>query len=143
MSCITTIRRFVAILALGLTASGALASAQDNRVPLDEDVELFTRMSTTAVANEIREKCETLAARKIAATFYVLGILKYAKSLGYNSEEIDEFRFDEANQEKLRQMAHDYLDANGVDREAETGYCALGVAEIEKKSQIGKLLKSK
>ncbi len=136
-------RRFAAVLATALTASSALASAEDSRVPLAEDPELFHRMTITAVANEIRERCDTIKARKVAATVYVLGVLKYAKSKGFSSDEIDEFRANKDNQEKLRQMAYAYLDENGIDREAGTGYCALGVAEIKKKSQIGKLLKSK
>lgn len=126
------------ITAASLAASSAMAQSATR---LEDDAETWERLFITAAANEIRENCDTIEARKVAATFYVLGIVRHAKSLGFTMEQIDAFRFDEKNQDRLRQRTYAWLDENGVDRSARTGYCALGDAEIAKNSPIGKLLK--
>jgi len=128
---------------LGAALVATLASAAMAKPDLRDSDEVFSRIMTTAIANEIRDKCETIKARKIAATFYVLGVVKYAKDLGFTSEEIDDYRFDPIQQERLRVAVHAFLDENGVDREDPASYCPLGKREINAKSQIGKLLKSK
>lgn len=130
------------ILSLITVASLAASSAMaQSATRLEDDAETWERLFITAAANEIRENCENIEARKVAATFYVLGIVRHAKSLGFTMEQIDTFRFDEKNQDRLRQRTYAWLDENGVDRLARTGYCTLGEAEIRKNSQIGKLLK--
>ena len=148
-----------AILSFFLTTSGALADdepassssetepsveseAPENGKPmLKDNEEVFQRLLFVAVANEIRERCDRIEARILTATFYVIGIQHYARSQGFTDEEIHEVRFNKDNQERLRAAGYAYLDENGVDRDAGTGYCALGDAEMKKKSQIGKLLK--
>lgn len=123
-------------MALCATASAAMPDLRNND-------EVFSRLLTTAIAHEVREKCVTIEARKIAATFYVIGIVNYAKKLGYSMDQIDEFRFDPVQQDRLRSATYAHLDEKGVDRDDPASYCPYGVAEIQSKSQIGKLLKSR
>lgn len=114
-----------------------------NAANIKDDKEVFSRLLITAIANEIRENCETIAAREIKATFYVLGIVSYAKRQGFSMDEIDTFRNDETQQNRLRAATYKYLDANGVDRSKKTGYCALGTVEMNNRTASGKLLKSR
>lgn len=129
------------VIALTLSLCLAPLAALADRVKLEDDPELWNRLMYTAAANEIRDKCSKLEARTMAATFYVISIVNYAKGLGYSMNELDAWRNVEANQERLRAITESWLDENGVNREAGTGYCEAGEAEMTKKSQIGKLLK--
>lgn len=132
-----TMTRILTPLALIL----ALAPRAD--AALKDEPEVFNRLLQTAIAHEIRDKCTTIDAREWAATMYVLGIVTYAKSLGYTMDQINAYKSDEGEQERLRAATHAYLDANGVNRNDPASYCPLGLAEIDKRSQIGKLLKSR
>ena len=126
----------VALCATTVVSSGAQAAL------IKDDAEIFSRLLTTAVANEIREKCSSIEAREWWATMYVLGVVSFAKKQGFSMKEIEAYRDDRGEQARLRREGYAYLDARGVDREAGTGYCELGQAEIAAKSQIGRLIKS-
>jgi hypothetical protein len=132
-----TMTRILTPLALIL----ALAPRAD--AALKDEPEVFNRLLQTAIAHEIRDKCPTIDAREWAATMYVLGIVRVAQSLGYSMDEINAYKADEGEQDRLRAATHAYLDANGVNRDDPASYCPLGLAEIDKRSQIGKLLKSR
>ena len=119
------------------TATNGVQAAE-----LKDNAEVFSRLLNTAIANEIREKCDTIAAREIRAGLYVLGIVSYAKKQGFSMDEIEAYRRDPVEQEKLRVAGYAYLDGHGVNREENTGYCELGQAEMSAKSQIGRLLKN-
>jgi hypothetical protein len=129
--------RFLTLAAL------ILAVAPRADAAIRDEAEVFDRLLTTAIAHEIRDKCPTIEAREWAATMYILGIVRYAKGLGYTMDEINAYKADEAEQDRLRVATYAYLDANGVDRADPQSFCPLGMAEIEKRSQIGKLLKSR
>ena len=109
---------------------------------IKDDPEIFSRLVTTAIAHEIRDKCSFIEARKLSATFYVLGILRYAKSQGFSQEEIEAYRDIKTEQDRLRAATYAYLDKNGVDRNKPESHCDLGEKEIASGSQVGKLIKS-
>lgn len=123
-------------LMLATVANGVQAAE------LKDNAEVFARLLNTAIANEIREKCNTIAAREIRAGIYVLGIVSYAKKQGFSMDEIEAYRRDPVEQERLRAAGYAYLDSHGVNRDENTGYCELGRAEMSAKSQIGRLLKN-
>jgi hypothetical protein len=127
-------------ITVGLAALAAMAVSA-NAALIKDDAEVFARLLTTAVANEIRDNCDTIEARKIKATLYVLGIVSYAKKQGFSMAEIEAYKDNPDEQARLRREGYAYLDGHGVDREAGTGYCELGVAEMAAKSPIGKILK--
>ncbi len=110
---------------------------------LNDDKEVERRLLVAAVGNEIKDNCPTIEVRTIAATFFVLGIVTYAKGEGYSLDEIDAYRHDPVQQEKLRVATYAYLDSHGVNREDPQSYCPLGQAEIKQGSEIGKLIKNK
>ena len=127
----------VPALAAALMIGPAAAKPQ-----IKDNKEIFSRLLTTAIAHEIRDKCSTIEARTMAATFYVLGILRYAQSQGFSREEIEAYRHTESEQNRLRRATYAYLDKNGVNRAKPETHCPLGEREIQKNSQIGKLIKS-
>lgn len=124
------------VLALSY-ASSAVAKPE-----IKDNPEIFQRLMTTAIAHEIRDKCPTIEARKMAATFYVLGILNYARQQGFSQAEIEAYRNIESEQDRLRAATYAYLDKNGVDRSKPESHCSLGEREIASGSQVGKLIKS-
>ncbi len=126
-----------AVFVAALTVTAAAATG------IRDDKEVFSRLLTAAIGNEIKDNCPVIDVRKMAATFYVLGILTYAMNQGYSRAEIDEFRADPVQQEKLRKATYAYLDAHSVNRQDPASYCPLGEAEISADSDIGKLLKAK
>jgi uncharacterized protein DUF5333 len=128
---------------LGLTAIAITFAAPINAVEIKDNAEIFSRLLTTAVANEIREKCDTIEARELRATLYVLGVVSYAKKQGFTMKQIEAYRNNPDEQARLRREGYAYLDAGGVNRKAGTGYCALGEKEMAEKSKIGRLLKSR
>lgn len=132
------IRLTIAALTAAAIAAPALAAPQ-----IKDNPEIFHRLLTSAIAHEIFDKCERIEVRKLAATFYVLGIVSYAKKQGFTSDQIDAYRKTESEQERLRAATYAYLDEHGVDRADPQSYCPLGQAEIEQDSQIGKLLKAR
>jgi len=134
----TLTRQGAAILAITVLSGTAIANGQ-----IKDDAEIFHRLLTAAVGNEIRDNCPTIEVRTIAATFYVIGIVNYASAQGFSRAEMDAFREDPKEQDRLRKAAHAYLDSHGVNRKDAASYCPLGKAEIEQKSEIGRLLKSR
>lgn len=131
------INRFAPALAL-LMALGAPLSAK----PMLKDVpEVFDRILTGAIVNEIFTKCATINPRKLKATLFVIGTVNYAKKLGYTMDDIDELRSDSAQEKRLNRAVDAYLRANGVNKSQPETYCALGFAEMENKSLIGSFLK--
>jgi len=110
---------------------------------IKDNAEIFTRLLNVAVGSEIRDNCDSISARKFTVTFYVLGVLNYARKQGFTMDEMDAYRNTKSEQERLRAATYAYLDKNGVNRDDPASYCPLGRTEIKNKSQIGKLLKSR
>ncbi len=130
-------------IGLGAAALAILTLPAVARPEIKDNAEIFHRLLTTAIANEIRENCPTIEARSWRATFYVLGILRYARSQGFSMNQINAYKKDPSEQARLRREGYAYLDKNGVNRKKPTSYCPLGQREIKNKSEIGKLLKSR
>jgi uncharacterized protein DUF5333 len=127
--------------AAALTLVALLTTPALAKPPLKEVDEVFSRVLTGAIVSQIYEKCDRIEPRTLKATFFVLGTVRYAKGLGYTTQEIDDYRFDPEQQERLRKATYAFLDANGVNRDDPESYCTLGFAEIDKKSRIGGFLR--
>ncbi len=127
----------------GLLAGSMFATAVSAKSGLEDNYEVGVRLFYVAVANEIRENCDTISARMFRAINYLYALKKYANDLGYTDAEMEKLGKDKVQQERLRVAVYDYLDSNGVDREVPASYCPLGVAEINKKTPIGALLRSR
>jgi len=128
---------FATLLTTTLAATaGTGAEIKDNK-------EIFRRLLTAAIGHEIQEKCPTIEVRTLAATFYVLGIVNYAMQQGFSRAEMDIYRNDPKEQDRLRAATYVYLDKHGVNRAIPASHCLLGMTEIAQNTETGKLLKSR
>jgi len=142
------LRAFAAgLIAISLTTSASASANTDantNTSPqIKDSKEVFHRLLTMAVGNEIKDNCPTIKMRSVAATFYFLGLIQYTYSLGFSRAQMDAYRNDPEQQDRLRKAAYSYLDKHGVNRKDPASYCPLGMAEITRNTEIGKLLKSR
>lgn len=130
--------RAVLALGLGLALIGGAEAA--TAVPLRENAYINDRLFAARVADRIRKTCPTISAR----LFYAYGEMKklerYALDQGYGRDEIKAYIKNRAEKQRLYATAEAYLAAHGAVVGDTAGFCALGRAEIEKKSLIGSLL---
>ncbi len=129
-------------LLLAVLPAGML-DARQQKPGLENEADIFDRLLLGAVVSEVYTNCDRIEPRKLKATVFVLGTLKMAKDKGYTMDEIDAFRFDPVQQERLRQATYAFFDENGVDRDDPESYCRFGFAEMKKNSRIGRFLKRK
>jgi len=128
---------FAGTLALVALLAAPLAA----RPPLKEVPEVFERVLTGAIVNEIFTRCDRIAPRRLKATLFVIGTVNYARNLGYSMDDIEALRADPTQAQRLEAAVDAYLRRNGVRKDRPETYCALGFAEIENKSLIGSFLK--
>ncbi|MCH9749002.1 MAG: DUF5333 domain-containing protein [Alphaproteobacteria bacterium] len=95
------------------------------------------------IADKIRKKCDIIAARFFKANRLVFSLKDKARKMGYTSEEINAYINSDEDHSRQRKVRNEYLRAGGVDKDKPETYCALGIDEIEKGSQIGALLRMK
>jgi predicted transcriptional regulator len=69
------------------------------------------------------------------------GLERAARDRGYTEDEIRKHLKSKEEKKRLRARAAKYMDAQGFGQ-TEAGYCALGEAEIARKSEIGALLRT-
>jgi len=129
--------------ALSLALLGVTAPHLAAKEGLNDEQEVFDRVLIGAIVSETYKNCKRLAPRKIKATFYVLGTVRFAHSLGYSMEDIDNYRYDPVQQERLRVAVLAYFAEHKVDPEDPETYCIFGETEIANDSQIGTFLKRK
>jgi hypothetical protein len=130
----------VTTLAL-ITGFAILAGATAAKPGLPNEPRITDGLIDTAIAYEIGRKCDTLEARIVQGINFLYELRGQAQTLGYTTEEIDAYIDNEAEKDRLEAIARDRLRAlGGVDGEWET-YCAVGRAQIEAGTQIGRLLR--
>lgn len=132
--------RLTAALALiaALTAAPLLA-----KVPLSDVPEIDDGLFAIALADELRKTCDTLDARMLRAYSTINALKSRARELGYSDAEIEEHVTSRSEKARMRARGETYLKANGVAVGDAAGYCALGRAEIARKSAIGRLLRAR
>ncbi len=108
---------------------------------LGDEEGIFDRLLTGAVVSETYKNCDRIDPRKIKATFFVLGTVQMARGLGYSMDDIETFRNDKVQQDRLRTATLAYFAEHDVDTENPETYCTFGEAEIANDSHIGEFLK--
>ena len=74
---------------------------------------------------------------------FLKSLERYARAKGYSDAEIEELLDNKAEKEKLRERIIADLAERGATPETPQGYCAVGLEEIAKESQAGRLLRAK
>lgn len=133
-----TVKAILSAAALALSAQ--VASAQ---VALSKEPHINEQLMAAAVGDVIRNTCPTISARMVTVYFKVKELEKYARNAGYEEAEVKAFLKDKSEKARIKDMAAEYMAANGVVEGDVASYCALGEAEIRNDSLIGSLLKSK
>ncbi|MDF0599231.1 DUF5333 domain-containing protein [Psychromarinibacter sp. C21-152] len=126
-------------LALSLTVTAGMAQALP---PLGDNPRVRAEFLSAAVGDEIRKNCPTISARFFRVMARAKELEDYALSLGYTKDDITRMRKDPANKAELKRLRDTYLAQNGVTPGDAESYCRLGLAEIEKNSLTGWLLRA-
>ena len=129
------LKSLILAVPLALTGLSAPAAALP---PLGEQEYVTGRLMAARVADRIRRTCPDLSARLIYAYGEARALKRWAEGQGYPDDEIEAYLDDRAEKKRIYAMAEEYLTENGAVDEA--GFCALGQAEIAKKSYIGSFL---
>ncbi len=132
-----------ALIALGLAAGPALATADGGKPPLREVREIDDGLLAVGIADEIRKECDDISARMFRALGYISSLERRARELGYTEDEIEDYVTSKEEKKRMRARGEAWLEAQGVNQSEPGALCALGRREIAKGSQIGALLKVK
>lgn len=122
---------------LGLSTLTAMALP-----PLKENTRVQQEFLAAAVGDEIRKNCPSISARMLRVMGRANDLEKYALGLGYSKDDIKEMRQDQSAKAALKALRDAYLTQNGVTKGDAASYCRLGMAEIEKNSLTGWLLRA-
>ncbi len=96
---------------------------------------------TVGLANEIRRKCPDISGRIFKGISTLRALKAEATQLGYTDAEIEAHVSSDVEKDRLRARAKKYMKDQGFAQNRK-GYCALGRAEIEKKTAVGALLRA-
>jgi hypothetical protein len=111
--------------------------------PLRDVIEVENAFLVIGQADSIRRNCATIVPRTIKVIFFVHSLEKRARDLGYSRDEIKIYTDSDADKTRLRAKAAALLASKGVETSDPQSYCAVGMTEIQKSSQIGSLLRAK
>jgi hypothetical protein len=128
---------------LALAALIPAGAAAADLPPLADNPRVRSEFLAGAVGDEIVDNCPRMSARMLVVISKLNALNNYARSLGYTSEQIREFRKSEENKARLNAMRDEYLAANGVVPGDAESYCRLGRREIEQGTLIGSLLRER
>ncbi len=131
-------RVLILIAAMGLAGAAQAAVLQ----PLEENKRVQSEFLAGAVGDAIRKNCPTISARIFRVMRRASDLEDYALSLGYTKADIRAMRDSPAAKARLKAMRDAYLTNNGVTKGDADSYCRLGLAEIEKNSLTGWLLRA-
>ncbi|WP_068241581.1 DUF5333 domain-containing protein [Tritonibacter horizontis] len=125
------------VLAVSATAGEARPSLRD--VP-----EIENPLFAVAVASEVADSCNhRLAPRTLKGLNQLYQIRSRANALGYSDSEIKAYIKSDQEKSRMRAKGERLLTQEGVKLDQPETFCAYGLAEIEKNSAIGVLLRAK
>ncbi|TCO72520.1 DUF5333 domain-containing protein [Rhodovulum euryhalinum] len=130
-----------AILATGLAATAIHAA--EAKPHLREHAEINRGLTIIAISDMIRKKCDGIEPRLFRAYGFMRELKQIANDAGYSDDEIEAYVTDKAEKTRVEDAARAWLSGQGVALDEEQGYCRVGRAEIERKSQVGVLLRAR
>ncbi|PYE84146.1 DUF5333 domain-containing protein [Pseudoroseicyclus aestuarii] len=127
---------------LGLIFGFAIVAGATAALPaLRENDRIREGLIDAAIAYEIGDNCGTLSARLFDGLFFLNGLRNHALDLGYSRAQVDAFIDNDAEKDRLEELARQRFTRLGGTEGDEASYCAVGRAEIARGSQIGRLLR--
>lgn len=121
-----------------VTPQTAMAKPSLRDVP-----EIESPLFAVAVAKEIADHCETIAARYIKGLGELRRLRARANKLGYSDAEIRAYVESDSEKARMRAKGEQLLAQNGVSYANPESFCVYGHAEIKSNSAIGVLLRAK
>ncbi len=137
--------RFGVVLKSGvvsLSVSVGVVCAAD-LPPLQDNPRIQKEFLAAAVGDAIRKNCPTVSSRMMRVLYRLGELRRYARSLGYSSEDFDRMRSSPEAKERLARLRDEYLEEHGVREGDVDSYCRLGHEEIDKNSLTGWILRAK
>lgn len=108
--------------------------------PLREVKSIDDGLFAIGLADQIRKNCPSISARIFKALGALQDLNNQAMAMGYTKSEIDAHVESDAEKDRLRARAKEYMAEQGLVPD-EAGYCALGQSEIARNSKVGALLR--
>ncbi|WP_299814211.1 DUF5333 domain-containing protein [uncultured Jannaschia sp.] len=118
----------------------ALVFAAPAAAGLGEERGITEGLINVGIAYEISEVCPTIGARRVRGLRYLLALRGAASDLGYSRAEIEAFIDDDAEKDRLEAIARDRLAGLGAARGDVAAHCAVGRSEVDRDTQVGRLL---
>ena len=128
---------FVAAL-LGTVLSAGPTTAQ---TPLRDVTEITEGLIAVGIAYEISEVCPSINARLFRGIGTLNALKSRARQLGYSNAEIDAFTDSKPEQDRLKSVARARMAGMGAVTGQPETFCALGQAQMQAGSAIGRLLR--
>lgn len=124
------------------TLGVVMAAGNLSAKPALRDVQHITEgLITVGIAYEISETCSSINARFFRGISYLNSLKSHARGLGYTDAEIDAYTDDKAEQNRLEGIARSRLfNLGAISGQPET-YCAVGRAQMDAGTAIGRLLR--
>lgn len=108
---------------------------------LRNDPVLSEGLVAFAIARHIHNRCDSISARRLRALGFINSLVGRATDLGFTRSEIEDFVFNEDEQQRVRAIADARLAERNASPDQREGYCTVGEEEIAANSQIGRLLR--
>lgn len=135
--------RRAALVAVASFALAASATAGEAKPGLRDVPEIENPLFAVAVASEVADHCDRIAARTIKGLNELYRIRGRANALGYSDKEIRAYIKSDQEKSRMRAKGERLLRQEGVKLDQPETFCSYGLAEIEKNSAIGVLLRAK
>ena len=135
--------RLAALAAVASVALAASATAGEAKPSLRDVPEIENPLFAVAVASEVADQCDRLAARTLKGLIELYRIRGRANALGYSDAEIRAYIKSDQEKSRMRATGERLLVQEGVTLDQPETFCTYGLAEIEKNSAIGVLLRAK
>jgi len=110
---------------------------------LQNETQINNGLVAVGIADEIRNRCDSISARTFRALGFLNSLKRDARSKGYSNDEINRYTKSKTEKTKMRKRGQVYLAQNGASTSDAASMCRLGRAEIKKRSQIGVLLRAR
>ena len=132
------------ILGAALAGVGAVsAAAATDYTALREDAYIHERLLIAAKAWYLAEKCPDLAPYKLAALPTMLRMKSHASKLGYSTAEMSAYIDSKEEQARFRVLVEPWAESLGAMPGQPETYCAVGRAEMEERTYVGRLLRER
>lgn len=134
--------RVFSVLAV-VVALASPVSAQEERPYLGDNKPLNDALFAILVADEIRNRCDSISGRVLKGVGMLWNLVNDAKDLGYTDDEIKAYRNSDEAKAVLRARGDALMAEKNVSYDDPETFCRWGRDEIADQSLIGSLLRAK